>query len=362
MAPATAQNKTSRQSNVELLRIIAMLGVVILHYNSVGGGFANVPAGGASMCLLYGLEGLFICCVDLFVLITGFFSCTQQHRRPGKALGLSLQVVIFQLLCFGINLLQGQPFSLRALVLTLIPNNYFVSLYVALYLLSPYLNILLHRLSRTGLNRLLAISLVLFSLWPTATEILDALLPENFPGLSSIGLDGSSKGYSIVNFGLMYLIGAALRLLDFRTKKRYSGAVLVLTAAVLSLWGYFDNTTGMARAYCNPLVILEAVAAFLFFRELCFQSRFVNALSPAAFTCFLVHSALLEFYNIPAAVRRPVILVLAHVLFTAISIYLIAYVLYHIYSLINTPVAAAADRLLPQPDDNFTAKQQEETP
>lgn len=313
------------------------------------------------MCLLYGLEGLFICCVDLFVLITGFFSCTQQQRRLGKAMGLLLQVVVFQLLSLGIRLLYGQPFSLRTLVLTLVPNNYFVTLYVVVYLLSPYFNILLLRLSRTGLKRLLALSIALFSLWPTVTESIDALLPESFPGLSSVGLSGSGYGYTIVNFALMYLIGAALRLLDIRVKKRYSGSVLVLTAVVLSLWGYFDNTTGMARAYCNPLVILEAVTAFLFFRELRFQSRVVNALSPAAFTCFLLHSALLGFYKIPEAVGRPVILVLAHVLFTAVSIYLMAYVLYHIYSLITTPITAAVDKLLP-PNDNFTANQQEEAP
>lgn len=355
MVPQTAS--TPRQSNIELLRILAILGVVILHYNSVGGGFANVPAGGASMCLLYGLEGLFICCVDVFLLITGYFSCTQQRRRPSKALGLLLQVIVFQLVGVGIDLLRGARYTPRDLLLSLIPGNYFVSLYIALFFLSPYLNILLTNLTRKGLKRLVLTCLILFSLVPTVTDILDALLPEDLSGASFISIHGSISGYSIVNFALMYLIGSALRLLDIRVKKRYCALVLVLTVTALSFWGYFDTVTGMARAYCNPLVILAAVAVFLLAGNLRFHSKIVNFLSPATFTCFLLHSALLDFYNIPVAVRRPAVLVLAHVLFTAISIFLISCIAYRIYALVSKPIMAAADKLLPDPDN--TAQQEE---
>ncbi len=335
-----ARSKTdSRQSNVELLRILAMLGVVVLHYNSIGGGFKNVPAGGASMWLLYGLEGLFICAVNLFVLITGFFSCTQTRNRPGKALELLLQVAVFQLLAYGIDLYQGAAFSLRTLVMKLVPNNYFVSLYVAVFLLSPYINLLLEKLSRKGLIRLLVVCVALFSVFPTVTEAADALLREDFPGLSPISLDGSISGYSVVNFMLMYLIGASLRLLDIRVKKRWTVLTFGAVVLILTLWGYYDNTTGMARAYCNPLVIAEAVAVFLLFRELKFHSRLVNVLAPASFTCFLLHSSLLEFFRIPTAVRQPVLQVLAHVLFTAITIYLVSWPAHMVYGAItNRPV------------------------
>lgn len=337
--------KPPRQSNIELLRILAMLGVVILHYNSPGGGFDYVPPGGGSMWMLYSLEGIFICCVDLFVLITGFFSCTRQQRSPGKALGLMLQVVIFQQISLGIQACRGQEIPLRRILTGLIPNNYFVSLYVALYFLSPYLNLALGKLSRKGLTRLLILSLLLFSLWPTVTEFIDAHMAEDFPGLSFISLGGSGKGYSIVNFCLMYLVGASLRLLDIRVKKRYTAPVGILVAAILTLWGYYD-TTGMARAYCNPLVILEAVAVFLFMKELQFCSRFINFLSRGAFTCYLLHSALLPFYKIPQAVVRPAVFVALHVAFTAVTVYLISQLAYLIYNLINKPLVAVTDKLL----------------
>lgn len=61
-----------RDSNIELLRIFAILGVIVLHYNnwSMGGGFSYVASGSLNSRVLWSLEGLFICAVNLFVLIT----------------------------------------------------------------------------------------------------------------------------------------------------------------------------------------------------------------------------------------------------------------------------------------------------
>ena len=91
--------KQVRESNIELLRIFAMLGVVILHYNnaSIGKGFAYVAPNSWNQAILLGLEGLFVCAVDLFLLITGYFSVSSQKRNPTKAAALLIQVVAFQM-------------------------------------------------------------------------------------------------------------------------------------------------------------------------------------------------------------------------------------------------------------------------
>lgn len=346
MAKPTAARKpaATRQSNIELLRILAMLGVVILHYNS-GGGFDSVAMGSAAGFLLYGLEGFFICAVNLFVLITGYFSCTSQKRSLGKLLSLVFQVMVFQELSYAVSLLEGAAFSWRTVLTSLIPNNYFVSLYCALYLLSPYINLLLHRLSQKQLSRLVILCICLFSLWPVITESMDALMWEEFYGVSTISLSGSGKGYSIVNFVLMYLIGAYLRLTDLSIKKRYSSALFVLTGLVLSVWGYGTDITGMARAYCNPLVIAQAVTAFLFFKQLQVRSGIINALAGSAFTCFLLHPMLLKYFHISQAVQRPVLQVGLHVLFTASCIYLLSWPVYALYRSITAPLFSLFDRV-----------------
>ena len=67
--------KKERQSNIELLRIFLMLGVIILHYNGVG---ALYSAHGINYLIVIGLESLCICAVDLFMLISGYFSARLQ--------------------------------------------------------------------------------------------------------------------------------------------------------------------------------------------------------------------------------------------------------------------------------------------
>ena len=72
-----------RKSNIELLRIFTMIGVIILHYNNptIGGGITYATKGSANFYILYFLESLFACAVDLFILISGYFMCTNNKRN-----------------------------------------------------------------------------------------------------------------------------------------------------------------------------------------------------------------------------------------------------------------------------------------
>lgn len=44
------------------------------------------------------------------------------------------------------------------------------------------------------------LSFLLFPVYPTIVEVLEEVTGEIFKGLSSIGLNGSNAGYTIVNF------------------------------------------------------------------------------------------------------------------------------------------------------------------
>lgn len=63
-----------RESNIEILRIAVILGVIILHYNGEnGGGLEYIYPNSLNEIILVALESIFICAVDLFILITGCF-------------------------------------------------------------------------------------------------------------------------------------------------------------------------------------------------------------------------------------------------------------------------------------------------
>lgn len=64
-----------RQSNIEFLRIVLMFGVIVLHYCNpeIGGGRKFVYPHSLNYYSLNILVSLFVCAVNLFVLISGFF-------------------------------------------------------------------------------------------------------------------------------------------------------------------------------------------------------------------------------------------------------------------------------------------------
>lgn len=331
--------KSVRDSNIELLRILAILGVIILHYNNdtMGGGFAYVAKGSINRIALYGLESLCICAVNLFVLITGFFSCNAKRADLKKVAALLIQVSIFRTVPYLFTLAQGAPFSVKDLLVTLLPANWFVMLYVGLYLLSPYINVLLHQLSDKNKRTLLIVSFVLFSIWPSLVTLLESYLLYPVNGLNTVALTGGDSGYTLVQFLLMYLIGAYIRLTDFTLKPRCSIPLLLCSVFLITLES--AQSTSFAWSYCNPLVILAAVAMFTLFRQFRFQSRVINALSKSAFTCYLAHMYFLKHYHIAYAVNQPLWYMVCHILFTAVTVYLFCFITYEIYSLVFKPIS-----------------------
>lgn len=338
-----------RESNVELLRILAMLGVVALHYNnpSIGGGLAFAEGNAVNTCMLYGVEALFVCAVDLFVLISGYFMATSSRRGLGKPLELVVQTTVFAVLCYLAGCALGSAeLTVKGVVWALLPTNYFVVLYVALYFASPYINRAMVGLSVRALRRMVIVLGVVFMAYPEAVDVLGEAVGRQFVGMSTVGMYGSQWGYTIVNFAMMYVVGAYLRLTGGSTRVSTSKLAIALCATVLALaaWGYADHRVGYevepsGWEYCNPLVALEAVLAFTLFKRLDLGSnRVINVLAKGSFTVFLLHGFLLGQVDVePYAAGNPALLVL-HLACTCVGIYLACWLAWLVYDKATAPI------------------------
>ena len=83
--------KRERDSNIELLRILATLGVLFLHFNTASDSYALLNASGTNRVILYLLETVSICGVDLLVLISGYFMVNQSQCSLWKPIELIIQ-------------------------------------------------------------------------------------------------------------------------------------------------------------------------------------------------------------------------------------------------------------------------------
>lgn len=359
--------RTERQSNIELLRVFAALGVVLLHYNNsnIGGGFANAPGLSANQFVMVFFESIFICAVNLFILISGYFMKGSSKADLLKPVKLLSMYVFFELIAYLIKELPaGEPFSLSTFADYFTPSYWFIFVYIALYILSPYINLMWSHLNRKKQKQLLIILIALFSLYPIAWEMITYASKDSIwgaesissngliQGISSIGLFGSGAGYTIVNFILMYLIGCYLRDIEEDGKKFKNGTLavlLIINVALIIYWTYLeffvlggaiDGTTSWY--YDSPFVISEAVLIFLVFKNMKIKkNKVINKLASASFPTYLIHINLLEYFNIPTFVRGNTWILILHIIGSTIAIYLISFVIYELYDLITKPLFKA---------------------
>ena len=331
----------TRQSNIELLRVLAIIGVIILHYNGYYA-FDMVDRTSINWWILCTLESIFVCTVNVFILISGFFLCTTEKRNLWRPIELVVQVSLFSGAYYLLRTTIGSDsFHFRSLIGAMIPNNYFVSLYIALYLISPYINVIFDRLTQAQMRRMVWILFLLFAVHPTLVDILQCITDGQWGGLSTVSLSGSLAGYSIVNFALMYVIGAYLRRGSCGLNQWQTSHVFLLWLICIIGLVSWDNSilSPCARHYCNPLVIITAVLTFLLFARFKIgYSRIINVLAEGAFSGFLLHFYFLPHIHIERFATGNPCLLLAHVLLSAIGVYGICWCIYWVYARVTRPV------------------------
>ena len=329
----------TRESGIELLRILTMCGVVMLHYND-GKAFVFVE-NTINKNVLFFLESMTICAVDLFVLISGYFLSATQKRNFIKPLELVFQVIVFREITYILDCIINEwSVSIKAIILNFLPQNYFVILYCALYLISPYLNVVFTKLNKKQWNYFLVLSLVIFSIWNIMVDLMEEILGRELLGISTISMWGSQQGFNIVNFALMYIIGGYIRYCEIPKKlasKRILAMFWVTDVIVIFLWALLtENFTRLelrsAWVYHNPLVILSSVLLFLIFKQFTFSNKGINELAKGSFTCFLVHGFILGMIGIETAAKSSVLRMLIHIIVVIPCIYLISWIVYKLYS------------------------------
>ena len=336
------KNRTinQRNSSIELLRIISLIGVVVLHYNNsdIGGGLKYVKEGSLNQYYLFLTENMFVCAVNIFMLISAYFLSTTNKRKVIKIVELIIQVIVFRIATYILKVIVGSAlFSLKSFIDCLMPVNYFVTLYSVVYVVSPYINVMLDKLNRESFKRLVLTLGFIFSIWTIMVDYMENLSGLTFAGLSTVGMYGSQYGYSIVNFILIYIIGAYIRRNDVKITITKSLSGILVTTVIMIVLSIIEHKLGVSMIctwnYNNPFVILLSVFIFVAFLNIQFNNKMINELAKGAFTCFLFHGLFMRYLHIENMVNKNILLLVIHQIGMAIILYLISYIVYKVYYL-----------------------------
>lgn len=150
-----------RMANYELLRVLAMIMVVVMHFLAHSNSLLEIdaPAGGVRI-LGSLLESFCLVAVNVYVLISGYFG-VKGAFRTGKVASLFVQIWSYALVVPFILTLLGIPtvassMGVYGLIQYLFPieteHYWFATSYFILYLLSPILNTAARNLSKRQLQ------------------------------------------------------------------------------------------------------------------------------------------------------------------------------------------------------------------
>lgn len=273
-----------RQSNIELLRIVSMFFIVLEHIIVMGTDFLSAPIGNQ---LIVGnmIVGFTYVGVNCFVLITGYFGAEFSWKR---LLSLYLVCAFYEVVGFGIAFYYGDVIWDRtALSYMLFPlshsSNWFVRCYVCLLFLLPLINAGLNNLDKKGFTYVL---------------VLLAILNLYF-GWFHKQDDFNATGYTTSQLVFVYVIGRYIsRFIDIEKLRSRRMYILAMWFVSSLLWGGLQNINNTIHiiphwngwAYNNPVLLISAIALFLYFCTLDTKpSHFVNAIAAGMFSVFLIH-------------------------------------------------------------------------
>lgn len=278
--------KKERNSSIEALRIAAMIMIITSH--SCVHGLAGVTSNFILNNITKDILTLGNLGVAIFVIITGYVS-VEKSIKISKILKLEFQIMFYSILFYIITtIINGYNIFSIELLKAFFPITFkkywFMSAYMILYLLIPFINLFIKNIEKETFNKFLLMNIILVFIIPTITTS-DLYFNELFQFLT------------------FYLIGAYLKNNEIKSKAflkkvnifLVSSIILLICSSVLielmSLKFQFLSKYGTYFFNRNSIFIL-VLATCIFIKTLSikpFSNSVINTVASTTLGIYLIH-------------------------------------------------------------------------
>lgn len=282
--------KTGRNSNIEIIRIISMILIVAHHYALHG--FVNIE-------LTYSINKYIVEVLSLggkfgvscFILISGYYMCISKIT-DSKIIKLISEVVFYSVTItaiFFLGNLSLEPVSFVKLLLSFFPigreEYWFMTCYILLLLMSPILNMSISMMEKVFHERIIIAAVILWSIMPTFFKI----------------------NYGVNNlcwFVVLYFVGSYIRKyvdMEKHNAKKHlmvSGMLyllLILSCVLIILLSeYCHSGWGVHSRFLmklnSPLVLLSSVELLIGMIKLKGRNvKWINVMASGTLGVYLIH-------------------------------------------------------------------------
>ena len=276
----------SRNPAMDLIRCFAFFCVVGVHFFKYTG-FYEQSVAGMTMYWVVLLRTGFMICVPLFLMLSGYLMKTRQPTRSyySKIWKTVILYLLASFCCgwyraYAYRVYWHQPVPVKELILGVFsfqtaPYGWYIGMYLGLFALIPYLNILYQNLNtQKGRQTLILILLALTAL-PGVANTLNATDPAwwRCPS-SSTAYNTLVPDYWVDLYPITYyFIGAYLRDYPLQLKRRTNLLLIILAFFLFGSYGFYRSypgnfDTGFWTEAGSLITATQAVLVFSFLSRL----------------------------------------------------------------------------------------------
>lgn len=270
--------RPQRNSSIELYRIIATFAVLIVHFNGWFVGDWPLPVYDISNPTAFRtgqmiLEAMSIICVNMFVIISGYFGIKLKFSSIAK---LYIYLALIYVPLYLVRFLLTHEFIFADFLekcFVISYAGYFIQCYFMLMILSPVLNSFVEKYGRGILKWVLLFWALEF--WFSCIMEVEEL--------------GYNQGYSLIHFVLMYMIARCIRLYEDDIKKVRAWVWVlgyILSTVIISV--SFIGGIKWCWDYSNPVVVFSSVCSFLPFLYKTFHHKFINWIASGTLAVYII--------------------------------------------------------------------------
>lgn len=296
-----------RMANLELLRCVAMMMVVVLHFLGKGEILSDLTGAtlGSTETVAWILESFCIVAVNVYMLISGYFLSTSTFKLS-RLVKLYLQLWFYSV---GVGVLavltglvpmgQVTVHDLLTLVFPVFMNHYwFVSAYLFLYLFLPFVGGAVQRMSKRQMQ--LALCLLIF-----AFCVLKSVLP--------LRLELDAQGYDCLWYLCVFLTAAYIRKFGSKGVEKLKNSILLYVSGCVLIFGLtmglrqvYLHTGSLGRIITSPLEYnhilpyLAAIGLFGTFLQVKIPEKLgiiINKIAPHTLGVYLLHENVFMRYQ-----------------------------------------------------------------
>ena len=288
-------NSSKRTPAADLIRILAFFFVVSVHF-LLNNGFYSQLMMGKRMLVMTIMRALFMNCVPLFLTLSGYLLCKKQlsGKYYSKLLKIILTYVLASFACMGYAMIaQRQLWPFKEIILKLLdftgaPYSWYIEMYIGLFLLIPFLNILYNNIPSQKWKLCLVITFIVLTSLPSVVNEynLHSLSWWKQPS-SAIVANKIIPAWWVGFYPLTYyFIGCYLREYGLRIKRLLNLILLLgvtLLAGIYSWWRSYGSVFiwGAWSEYQSLFNMALTVLVFAFFINLNYER------SPAKLNLFI---------------------------------------------------------------------------